>query len=469
MKLYRALADELSGLITQGTLRPGDRVPSVRQLVRVRDISPATAMRAYQVLETAGLIETRQRSGYYVSRKWQQPLREPQRSRPSTRTTHVDMSELVFQILAAVRDRDVVPLGSAFPSPMLFPWAKLARHLGSSARHLDPWSTVESLPPGSEELRRQIARRYLQFGTRVPTDEIVITAGALEALNLSLLAVARAGDTIAIEAPAFYACLQAIEAHGMKALEIPTHPREGVDIGALEQAIGRHSIRACWFMTTFQNPLGATLPAARKRELVQLLANHDIPLIEDDVYAELYFGDKRPAPAKAFDTQGLVMHCSSFSKCLAPGYRIGWAAPGRFVKSVARQKLTTTLSASAPAQRAMALYLERGGFDKHLRKLRQTLAAQQATFAEAVGHHFPSGTRATRPAGGYFLWVELPEGIDALKVHRHALSLGISVAPGPIFSASRAFTNCLRLNYGHTWDARSEQALSSLGRLVSSL
>jgi DNA-binding transcriptional MocR family regulator len=209
------------------------------------------------------------------------------------------------------------------------------------------------------------------------------------------------------------------------------------------------------------------MPASKKEALVNLLAQHEVPLIEDDVYGELYFGDKRPSPAKAFDKHGLVMHCSSFSKCLAPGYRIGWALPGRYAREVARLKLTTTLSASAPAQLALATYLERGGFDKHLRKLRQVLASQQATFVEAVGQYFPAGTKATRPAGGYFLWVELPESADALKIHRRALSLGISVAPGPIFSASRGFGNYLRLNYGHAWDRRSEEALATLGGLIA--
>jgi DNA-binding transcriptional MocR family regulator len=220
-------------------------------------------------------------------------------------------------------------------------------------------------------------------------------------------------------------------------------------------------------MTTFQNPLGSLMPDAKKKALVELLARHELPLIEDDVYAELYFGERRPAPAKAFDTQGLVLHCSSFSKCLAPGYRIGWTSAGRFARKVARQKLTTTLSTSAPAQLALAGYLEKGGLDKHLRKLRQTLAMQQATFAQAVGHYFPPGTRATRPLGGYFLWVELPPRVNALDIHRKALELGISVAPGPIFSATRAFTNCLRLNYGHPWNGLSEQAMRTLGRLAA--
>jgi len=316
-------------------------------------------------------------------------------------------------------------------------------------------------------LRRQIALRYLADGLQVHTDQIVVTNGALEALNLCLSAVARPGDSVVVESPTFYAALQALERMGLQAVEVPTHPREGIDLAALENALNRHRPKACWLMTTFQNPLGSLMPEPKKKALVELLARHGVPLIEDDVYAELYFGDRRPLPAKAFDTQGLVLHCSSFSKCLAPGYRIGWAAPGRYTKAVARQKLTTTLGASAPAQLALATYLKRGGFDKHLRRLRQVLATQQATFAEAVGHYFPPGTRATRPAGGYFLWIELPAGTDALKVHRHALAMGISVAPGPIFSASRAFTNCLRLNYGHAWDGRAEQALATVGKIAA--
>ena len=143
--------------------------------------------------------------------------------------------------------------------------------------------------------------------------------------------------------------LRKLERLGLHAIEVPTHPREGIDLGALEHAIVRHGPKACWLMTTFQNPLGSLMPEAKKRDLVALLARHGLPLIEDDVYAELYFGDKRPLPAKAFDQQGLVLHCSSFSKCLAPGYRLGWAAPGRFTQAVARRALARAGSAVSPA------------------------------------------------------------------------------------------------------------------------
>lgn len=466
MKLYEELAGHVSSLIQEGTLRPGERVPSVRQLVRERRVSPATAMRAYQLLEARGLIETRPRSGYYVSEPGAQHAPEPRRARASPRTTRVDVNELVFQILDAARDREVVPLGSAFPSPTLFPWPKLARYLGSGARRMDPWSTVESLPPGSLDLRRQIARRYLKFGTKVSADEIIITCGALEALNISLQVLTRPGDAVAVEAPAFYGCLQAIEALGLKAVEIPTDPREGVDLGALAQAIGTHRIRACWLMTTFQNPLGATLPEAKKRDLVALLAKHDVPLIEDDVYAELYFGDDRPRPAKAFDTGGGVLHCGSFSKCLAPGYRLGWVAAGRFATAVQRRKITTSISTSIPVQDGVALFLKQEGYDAHLARLRSTLANQQAALLASVQKHFPAGYRVTRPGGGYFVWLELPRGVDCLEVHRLALEQGISVAPGPIFSPRREFRNCLRLNSGHPFTVEMDRAIARLGQLV---
>jgi len=269
-----------------------------------------------------------------------------------------------------------VPFGSAFPSPTLFPFAMLGKFMASSAKSLAPWNALHEMSPGKAALRRQIALRYAADGIKVSTEEIVITNGALEALNLCVAAVARPGDTVVVESPSFYVALHAIQRLGLKAVEVPTHPGGGIDLARLEQAIQCHKPKACWFMTTFQNPLGCTMPEWKKQQLVGLLVRYQIPLIEDDVYGELYFGTRRPMPAKAFDNEGLVMHCSSFSKSLAPGYRVGWAAPGRFTRAVARQKLTTTLGTSAAGQMGLAKYLESGSFDRHLRRLRQTLAQQ---------------------------------------------------------------------------------------------
>lgn len=470
MKLYEAYAEELAESIRQGVLKPGDRLPSVRHASASRGVSPSTVFEAYYLLEARGMIRARERSGYFVLAGASKRLPEPDNQSAACNDSHpVDVSELVFDILESAKARDVIPFGSAFPSPLLFPLQRLARSLASSAAAMDPWSSVDDITPGNANLRRQIALRYLADGMHVHTDDIVIVNGALDGLNLSLHAVTNPGDAVIIESPAFYGALQALESHKLRAIEVPVHAREGMDLAALQLALERHGPKACWLMTNFQNPVGSSMPDGKKQAIVELMAKHDIPLIEDDVYGELYFGTRRPLPAKAFDKTGIVLHSSSFSKCLSPGYRVGWTVGGRYTKALARLKMTRTLSASAPAQAALADYLAKGGYDKHLRQLRHALASQQAAMLEAVSRHFPKGTRATRPNGGYFLWVELAGGVDALELHRRALSLGISVAPGPMFSAQRTFKHFIRLNYGHPWSERSEDAIATLGRLAESL
>lgn len=466
MKRYEELAEEVAAMISTQLLLPGDKLPSVRQQHARRGVSPSTVFQAYYLLEARGMIVSRPRSGYYVAPQRAALAPEPDSSRPLDASTTVDVSDLVFEVLGAVGARDIVPFGSAFPSPHLFPMEKLARAVSASMRRLDPWSTVTDLSLGNAELRRQIALRYQLDGVLVSSDDIVITNGALEALNLCLQAVTRPGDTVLIESPSFYACLQALERLELKAVEIATSPRDGVDLAALEELLQRHQPKACWLMTSFQNPLGSLMPPEKKRALVDLLARHGVPLIEDDVYGELYFGKQRPGLTKSHDSAGLVMHCSSFSKTLAPGFRLGWAVAGRYARQVERLKLTTSLSAPIPLQMALADYLAHGGYDRHLRQLRLTLAAQQHTMLQAIAVHFPPGTRVTRPQGGYFVWVEMPAGIDALALHRSALAAGISIAPGPIFSATRAFRHCIRLNYGHPWSAQLEEAIATLGRLA---
>ena len=470
MKLYEQLANSIAESIQDGVLCRGDKLPSIRHTSQNRNISPSTVFQAYYLLESRGLISARERSGYFVTGGAIGISPSPEPSfEVNEESTKVDVSELVFEVLESMRARNIVPLGSAFPSPLLFPMASLARTMASSVQVMDPWRSVDNLSPGDASLRRQIALRYMIDGLNVPTDEIVVTNGALEALNLCLMAVTRPGDAVIIESPTFYAALQSIERIGLRAVEVPSHPRDGIDLKAMEWALEHHKPKACWLMTNFQNPLGSLLSDNKKKALVALLSKYQVPLIEDDVYGELYFGEKRPAPAKAFDTEGLVMHCSSFSKCLAPGYRVGWVATGRYTKGIERLKLTTTLSASVPAQVALGHYLQKGGYDKHLRNLRHTLLVNQIKFIESIERYFPKGTRLTPPQGGYFLWIKLPDGVNALELHRLALVNGISIAPGPIFSAHKGFIDYIRLNYGHIWDARTEASLATLGALVDDL
>lgn len=465
MKLYEQTANRISTLLERGTLRPGDRIPSVRRLSRDTGVSQATVLQAYGVLERRGLIEARPQSGYYVRRQ-QATAAALQASAPRRQATRVDVSELIYLVMEAARDPRLVPLGSPFPAPELAPLSTLNRKLAASARKADANTLLSDLPPGHPELRRQIARRYLASGCAVSEDELIVTCGAMEALNLSLRAVARAGDAIAIESPSFPAMLQAIENLGLKAIEVATHPLEGIDLAELAALIDKHPIKACLLMTTFQNPLGGSMPAAKKRELVALLARHDLPLIEDDVYGDLHFSPHRPQPARAYDRRGLVMHCASFSKSLAPGYRVGWVAAGRYREQIKRLKFMATIATASLPQAAIAEFLAHHSFERHLRHMRQALRTQCAEVTQAVSRHFPPGTRMTAPEGGYMLWVELPERVDALELFQRALERNISIAPGPIFSARRGFRNYIRLNFGQLVTPRTHTALTTLGTLA---
>jgi DNA-binding transcriptional MocR family regulator len=466
---YQQLAEEMSEAIRSGLLRPGERLPSVRQTCQRQGVSPSTVFQAYGLLESQGLIEARARSGFYVRALRKSARPSPLAAATRTESMPVAVSELVFELLGSTRDADVVPLGSAFPAPHLFPFEALARSSARALRKLKPAQITGALTAGDMGLRLALRHRYMLHGVPLAEDELVITNGAMEALNLCLQAVTRPGDVVVVESPTFYAALQALERLNLRAVEVATDPRDGVDLDALADLLARQPVAACWFMPTFQNPLGALMSPARKQALVELLARHGIPLIEDDVYGELYAGARRPPPAKSFDREGLVLHCSSFSKCLAPGYRVGWAAAGRYAPAVHRLKMMTSLATSLPPQLALADHLAQGGFDRHLRHLREALAQQQQRALRVIERHFPPGTRVTRPAGGYFLWLELPPQVDALQLHHQAMAESISTAPGVLFSADHRFSHHLRLNVGHCGDPRLDAALRRLGEMAQAM
>jgi len=467
MPIYIDLADDIERQIRRGVLRAGERLPSVRALCVARGISQSTVMQAYYLLEDRGLVSTRPRSGYYVNARTRAPLPAPDMPTREPEAAQVAVTSLLHSVLNGIKQRSNVPLGSAFASPMLFPLPKLAQALGAAARRLDPWRIVDDLPPGNADLRRHLARRYLEMGVDVTADDIVITNGASEALLLCLHASTRPGDLVAIESPAHYITLHAIESSGRRAVCIPTCAQHGLDLPALEKAIAADTIHAVWAMPTFHNPTGATMPPKAKRALVALLARHGIALIENDVYGELHFGEQRPPPAKAWDRHGGVMHCGSFSKSLAPGYRIGWVAPGRFTETLRQNKFLLSIGTNVPSQAALADYVQHGGYELHLRRLRLALKSQRDQLLRAITRWFPEGTCVSRPEGGYQLWVQLPTaGIDALELMRRGLDDGVSLAPGALFSPNGRFRHNLRLNFGHPWSPELEQGVQVLGRLA---
>lgn len=470
MTLYENLAADIEGLIARGVLLEGEKIPSVRQTSQHHKLSITTVLRAYLLLESQGVIESRPQSGYFVRRQVRvAALRPAPATPPMVLSSAVDVSRLVLSTLRSIRAHGAVPLGSPYPDPAPFPWQRINQYANSLARRQKHWSVMDDLPPGNAQLIRQIARRHLENGLAVDPGEIIITVGATEAINLCLQAVARPGDTIAVESPTFYAMLHAIERMGMRAVEVPTDPQTGISIEALTAVLARQKVAACMVMPNFQNPLGFQMPDERKRALVELLAERDIPVIENDVYNELYFGDSHPSSLKSFDTKGLVLHCASFSKSLTAAYRIGWALPGRYTAQVEKLKFLNTLTTPSLPQMAIAEYLQNDGYDQHLRKVRKAYAQQASIMAAAVRRFFPEGTRVSQPRGGYVLWVELPAGVDSMQLYAQALERKITVGPGTMFSVAGSYSNFIRLNYSYPWSAETEAAIKTLGRLVATL
>ncbi|MBN8466250.1 PLP-dependent aminotransferase family protein [Corallococcus exiguus] len=470
LKLYERVAERLKDAIAAGTLRPGERLPSVRQLSARERVSVSTVLQAYLHLESQGLIETRPQSGHYVRERERLRLAEPPVSRPPASATPVTVSDLVSHLYRSSREPRVVQLGTAWPAPELLPTRRLSRELGLLARERQAEGVMYDVPPGSKLLRQQLAKRSLEWGCALGADDFVTTSGASEAVHLCLVAAARKGDTIAIESPAYYGTLLAIESLGLKALEIPCHPRHGMELDALESALERRRVAAVLVVPSFSNPVGSCMPEANRRRLVELVTAHDVPLIEDDIYGDLHFGPERPRPCKAFDTRGQVLLCGSFSKTIAPGFRVGYVAPGRFRERVELLKFAHTVASPLLTQEAVARFLENGGYDRHLRALRRNLASQVEHVARAVAEHFPPGTRVALPSGGLLLWVQLPPSVDAHVLNARALETGISIAPGSIFSARPdSYRNFIRLSCGQPWTPRIEAAVATLGSIASGL
>jgi len=464
--LYEKIGGEITALIEGGTYKPGDKLPSIRQLSSRFSVSINTVMQAYAVLEDQRTIEARPQSGYYVCARAPEIREESPVRRGVIAPAEVTISDLCQQVIRNMTNEQLLPLGSALPHASHLPVDKLNRIMASELRRFGRQSVSYMMPPGSERLRKQIARRSLLAGFSTRPDEVLITSGCVEAVLLALRATCRAGDTIAVESPFYFNFLQLVAEMGLKTLEIPSTPKEGISIEALRYALEHNRISACLVIPNFGNPLGSLMPDERKKELVELLAEHNIPLIEDDIYGDLIFSNERPLAAKSFDRNGLVIYCSSFSKTIAPGYRVGWTVGGRFQKEMERLKMMINLATASPTQLALAEFLATGGYDHHLRSIRRIYARNISQMTEQVARHFPPGTRMTRPRGGFMLWVEMPEGIDSLQLYHKALQQGISITPGPLFSLSAKFGNYIRLSAAYM-DDKVERAIETLGGLAT--
>ena len=468
MTLYQELADKITRHIERGVYPVGGRLPGVRRLGQQFGVSVSTVVQALRQLENAGLVEARPRSGYYVNQLPAQRPDPPGISHTDLKPAPVTGQALVLQLARLANRADYVQLGAAVPDAAFMPLRSFARSLGKVARGFGQRESNYTFPPGLPELQQQVARRMAIAGSVVDIDSILITNGCQEALSLALQTVAQPGDVIAIESPTFYGLLQVIEALGMKALEIPTDPQQGISLGALELALERWPVKACVLTANFGNPLGGVMPDARKARLVELTRQHGIVLIEDDIYGDLGFSGERPCSlhSLADPLDGHVIYCSSFSKTVSQGLRVGWMVlPQRYFQRAEYLKYISNLATPTLAQLALSEFLQNSGYERHLRQVQSRYARQVALFTQAIGKYFPPRTKVTHPRGGFVLWVELDGVEDTLVLSHRMLESKVIIAPGQIFSATQKYRNCIRLNCAQPWTARLEKALLELGSL----
>ena len=464
---HRQLADSLQRFIAEGTLRPGEKLPSVREMARQRGVSTGTVVKAYGRLENLGELEVRPQSGFYIRPRAgvvDYPL--PQMAPPMARPSYVGVDDLAADVMTTSAAPMNVALGWATPDPELFPNRRLARMLSSSIRD-DPALLARSpLNWGYQPLAREIARRYVHAGVALSHAEVLVTVGCTEAMNLCIRAVTKPGDTVALETPFSFGVRQILQSLGVRVMEIPTCANEGLQLDQLRLALSARRIVALIVMPNFQNPLGCSLSDTHKGALYALLREFDIPAVEDDVYSLLHFGPRSPKPLKAWDTDGRVLLCGSFTKTLTPGFRVGWCAPGRYFEPVRRLKMASTMGTPLVLQKTITDYLRLGGYDHHLRGLRRIYQRNLRLYTASLRRSCPAGTRLSQPDGGYVLWVEFPAGVDSGRLYHDAMRHKVSIAPGSLFSSQPIYNQCNRLNASSPWSERIETALRLLGRLA---
>lgn len=466
--LYQRIAQQLAEDIRRGVYLPGERVPSVRKLSQQLQVSHATVLQAYANLEDQGMIRARPQSGFYVHHTPALTAATPDIALVE-RPALVTRSSIINQVLSESRRDGLIPLGAAVPHVDYLPVRALHQQLGKVTRFQSPRAFSYMFSPGYEPLRRQVAIRMRDAGVVVGSDEVVITHGCVDALQMSLRVLTRPGDLIAAESPSYYGLLQLADLLGLKVIEIPCDPDAGLSLEALQLAASQWPIKALVLTARLSNPLGGSMPDARQKQLLKLASRFDIQIVEDDIYGELMPDTSAIRALKANDREGRVIYCSSFSKTLSPGVRIGWILPGRYREEVQRLQTFSTHSACSVTQMGVAAYLENGGYDRHLRFIRQEYRKNLSAFQLAVQRYFPEGTQMTRPSGGFILWVSLPARINTKHLHSLALQQGISIAPGLIFSNTEQFNHCIRLNCGLPWNAEAERALKTLGELATQL
>ena len=443
MSKTEQLTQQLKALIQSGTWLAHQKLPSLRTQAQISQLSVITVLNAYQNLEAQGLIYAKEKSGFYVT---------PQKQIPTA--VQPNINSKVFNYLQAIKQYDEVNFGSAFPDKHLLYNTTFFRLMAKNAQTI---STNDDMPPGNLQLRTQIAIRYTLAGLNTHAQDLVITSGALDALNLALETITTKGDYIILQETIFYGAWQAAERLGLKVMTVPDHPQTGIDLTVFENLLSQYPIKVCWLMVNSHNPIGFTVDNETKQKIADLIHQYKIYLIEDDAYQELYFEAPAPVPIKYFDQDDRIIHCSSFSKVLGANARIGWVNSRRFSAHIQHLQLMSRLSAHPLTQKTLADFLATHHYEKHLQQLRKNLNQNKQAYYAFLKQQ---GLTLNYHPSGYFLWVALPKGLASFDLFKILFHKKIGIAPSELFTLNH--TNFIRLNCSAPLTPHKKQALQVL-------
>ncbi|XDD50428.1 PLP-dependent aminotransferase family protein [Leptospira sp. WS92.C1] len=462
---YEAIAIALKSMIESKTLKAGDKLPSLRTISQEKKVSISTVLLAYELLENQGYIESRPKSGYIV-RARKDDLKTPTMPKKTKLVSSFGIDERISSLIDSLQNPDILQLGTAIPEKEYLPIASLHKNLKRAILIADSHNYQDS--QGNSELRKQLSLRSSFQGTTTYESQIIITNGCQDALNLCIKVLTKPGDLIAIESPVYFGILQNIQRLGRKVLEIPVDPIHGMSIRHLEEALNQYPIQCMVINPNFQNPTGSLLSDEDKKALVDLCVSKNIPIIEDDIYGDLYFNSTRPLSLKSFDKKENVYKISSYSKIISPDLRVGWILPGKRGPELLKELKLSRLALPSIPQIALSEYLKTS-FEKNIKTLRRDLFSNLTRIRESVLKNFPESVSVTNPQGGLVFWIELPQKTDSFLLQNEAWKHNISIAPGPIFSGTGNFRNFLRLSGGIRLTSKVEEKIKTLGKLIHGL
>jgi DNA-binding transcriptional MocR family regulator len=462
---YRIIARQIIDSIESGALGTGDKLPSLRAACQRWRVSLITIKGAYRLLEQGGYIDARPQSGYYVlAREVQDP--------PSAYTVRAKASypndelRIITQIIGARTSDGIRALGAAIPGEELLPLKSLRLYASRIARRSDEPLSAYGDSSGSARLREEIARYYRSLGARVLPGDIVVHNGALNAITTTLRAITRPGDSIVLESPTYYLFMHAAAALNLRVVSVPHIPGSGIDLKALGGVLRSHPIKAIVVIPNFHNPAGSLMSLAAKEELLGLAARHKIHIIEDDVYGDLGFTGERPAPLLALDRSEQVIHCSSVSKILGPGLRVGWSISRALRSEIQQARFLQSIACPTLTQEVVAEFFSNEGLKRHRRLMGTKLAAQAEIYRAALRKYLPAGTRITQPEGGFLFWVELPKGCDTTALFHSLAHKHTGLTPGIIFGNQPEARRFFRLSFGASFSPQVDQSIARIGDAV---